>query len=181
MRLIWVHIFLLLCISCGEPKEKDRSLPDAGTAARRQYDDAKYVAKVYGSLTTQDELQHIALRRSRNERIKKLAQKLVHSYNELRHKIEQVAAVQKLVLDPALRFDQENHIEFLQKEPLNTFDVEYLNILVREHEMFVKDFARTGVNSDNAMVQSLAHEVLALMRANLTFIEHEQEVYAASE
>ena len=175
----WLKTTLCLLVGSLVISCKDNSVPSrqnkmptagSGSTAEKNYADAKYVAKVYGSLVTEIEINRIAIRRSVDPVVTQLAAGLLKSYEALGKKIEGIAAAKHLSLEPKLRFDQENHIEFLQKEPETTFDREYIDILTREHKKFMEDFQLTGTNSYDPETSALSAEVLKIIAANYACI-----------
>lgn len=177
MQKIVLSIFAsaLLFMSCGNTNIDNKKIPDSKTAALQQYEDASYLAKVYGSFVTENELQNIALQKSKDPNILALAKELLQEYSDLNKKIEAVAATKQLTLDPKLRFDQENHIDFLQKENAETFDREYINILLRQHQKFIKDFKLTGIDSNDEATQTIATEILDVITKNYQQISAEDD------
>jgi|GEM_PF-5863376 len=169
--LIYCLLFtVMIPVSCKENKPpaagSGLTVTDAHDSANRNYADIKYLAKVYSSVVTENTLNRIAIRRSEDPKIMNLATGLLASYDSLGKKIEMIASGKNIQLDPKLRFDQKNHISYLENEAQAVFDREYLNVLIREHKKFLEDFQLTGTNSRDSAVSAMAAEVLKAVSAN---------------
>jgi len=169
------YLIIISLLSCkdnsgGAPVTTHTPVKEAYNAATKKYEDTKYITKVYGSIVTGNEINGIALRRSEDTAVIALATELSERYDELGKRIEVLSANKNIRLNITLRFDQQNHIRFLEQQAKATFDREYLDILAREHKKMLEDFRLTGTNSYDADINVLAAEVLRAVTVSYAHI-----------
>lgn len=164
--------------SCGGNTDHDDSVEtaekmneqkeDASSAATTaDGDDAEFAVFAANSGMTEIEASKLALGKTSNEEVKKLADMMIKDHEAAAGKLKSLAASKNITLPGAVGEDQRKQLDDLAKKSGKDFDKSYADMMVSDHDKAVSEFKDASNDAKDGNLKSFAAETLPTLEQHL--------------
>jgi putative membrane protein len=119
------------------------------------------------------ESSQVALEKSHNGKVKKLAQRMIDDHTQTSEKLGEVLAVSNSKAQPADGLDDKHEalLETLENTPDSDFDSKYLSIQADAHKKAVKLFGDYAQHGKEAEIKDFASQTLPTLQDHLKHVQ----------
>jgi putative membrane protein len=173
-RYAWSIYFLVILTNLtfvstavsAEPKLPTVISPKDSTA-KQILTDASFVEKATASHLEDSELSNLALKKSKNEKLKKFAQRIIGQNPPILKELKRIAAAHKLEVPQKLNGEQRQMVDQMQTLKNEEFDRAYVDVIKKSQDTIVGLYdnaaGQTSLNSDT---RSFVAQQLPKLRKN---------------
>jgi putative membrane protein len=102
-----------------------------------------------------------------NERVKQFAQRMVHDHSEANEQLQALAKKEGVQLPQQLSDRHQQLYEEFAKSEKNTFDKQYMDLMVYAHEQAVAMFEKEGAEATNPELKVWVTSTLPVLQSHL--------------
>lgn len=178
-KLQIVPFCLLLLTACSdEPKEtkevaKEQNEQKFETKAGEK--DAQFVVDATSGSYDEVRIADVAIAKSMNEEVKKLAGSLKDDHNMIISDLKKVGESKAISLPSAASTDAEKDATDLTEKKAKDFDKDWLDKVKSMHEKSIKKYEDASANATDADIKTWAGTTLAKIRQHLDMITQLQD------
>jgi putative membrane protein len=174
-----VPFCLLLLAACSnEPKEakevaKDQNEQKFDTKAGEK--DAQFVVDASSGSYDEVKIADVAIAKSMNEEVKKLAASLKDDHSMIISDLKKVGEGKAISLPSAASTDAEKEAANLSEKKVKDFDKDWLDKVKSMHEKSIKKYEDASANATDADIKTWAGTTLVKIRSHLDMITQLQD------
>lgn len=112
-------------------------------------------------------LSDVAKQKAQAKRVQKFANEMVQAHRKLNEELKNLATQKQLTMPGDLTADQQKQLNELKNKLGRAFDVQYVSLMIDEHQTAVDEFEKASRDYEDADVQVLAARNLPPLRAHL--------------
>ncbi len=185
------HVLLLAAIlgasllgGCGQKgqdsaemaREANEAMIDSGTTAVQaedkddKEDETDHMVQAAEGGMFEVEASQLALARSANPEIKKIAQMMVDHHSKANDELKQLAGSKNVALPQALGTGMMGKLNNLKEKDAKDFDMAYLEAMEEAHEKDVKLFREASTDSEDPEFKAFAAKTLPIIEQHLAMV-----------
>jgi putative membrane protein len=136
-------------------------------SASEQSEDGDFAAAAIRGGMTEVNLGRLAAQKGTTQAVRTFGEKMVDDHSKANDKLKEIAAREKMELPADIGAQEQANIARLSKLSGRTFDREYANLMVKDHEKDVEAFQNEAKNGKNAYIKQFAGETLPTIQEHL--------------
>ncbi len=163
-RMLAVCALLALAISTGAAQHRN-----TGKAHRTalQGGDLRFVMNAAKGGVAEVDFGKLAAERSSDQRVKDFGNRMVKDHSQANEELGKVASSKGFTVPTAMAANDKRMYDRLSHLSGATFDRDYMQMMVRDHEKDVKDFEKESRDGKDADVRSFASKTLPTLKEHL--------------
>ena len=190
------HVFILAAIfsatllgGCGQKgqdsaevaREANEAMVDSGTTAVQaedkgdKEDETDHMVQAAEGGMFEVEASQLALTRSTNPEIKKIAQMMVDHHTKANDELKQMASRKNVALPQALGTGMMGKLNDLKEEEAKDFDKAYLEAMEDAHQKDIKLFREASTDSEDPDFKAFATKTLPIIEQHLAMVDKRRD------
>ena len=136
--------------------------------AEAEMQDKDFFAQAAEGSLAEVALGNLALQKAQSEAVKQFAQQMVTDHTQANQELTQLATTKGITVPTALSEKMQREVTELNAEPAASFDREYMELMVKDHEQDVRMFQRQAERGTDADAKAFAAKMLPTLQGHLT-------------
>lgn len=161
----------------GDDRRSDSSRPDDA----KKFSDTHFVDHAYTSGQNEIILNRMALERSRNEDVRKFAQKMLEDHGKANQDLLLIVSEFRIAVPDKPLPEQEKDLRHMSSGEVKDFDKEFMNHMVMNHEKSVKLFEQASKELKNEKLKAFASKTLPTIKEHLKVAKETRDKVAKGE
>lgn len=129
--------------------------------------DQKFMTQAAQSGTMEVSLGDLAREKAKDPQVKNFGQRMVTDHTKVNRELEALAKKKNVTLPKRMERMQEDEVRRMSEMQGTSFDREYMNTMVTEHEKDVADFQKTAKSAKDPDVKKFASKTLPTLKEHL--------------
>lgn len=173
---IWVKLAILAVVLAvgGGLRAQDRTRTDEKPTRtddtpkdEKKFTDTHFVDHAYTAGQNEILLNQMALQRSRNEDVRRFAQKMLEGHSKNNQDLILIVSELRIAVPDKPLPDQEKDLRHISSNEVKDFDKEFMDQMVAEHEKAVKLFEEGSKDLKNERLKDFATKSLPTLKEHL--------------
>ena len=152
---------------------------DSGTDKMMKSPDMKFAMKASQGGMAEVQMGQLAAQKGNSPDVKAFGQQMVDDHTKANDQLKQVAQSENMTLPMTLNAKDQAEYNKLQGLSGNAFDREYVNDMVKDHEMDVKEFEKEANSGADPQIKNFASQTLPVLHEHLKKIRGIQSMKPA--
>ncbi|HEV7333852.1 MAG TPA: DUF4142 domain-containing protein [Flavisolibacter sp.] len=142
----------------------DTTLLTGGSNTPLNAQDSTFAMKAAAGGMMEVEAGNAAQQKAQNERVKAFGAMMVRDHSRSNKELTTVLSSRGMTPPTALPREHQEHLDALNRTAGNTFDKQYMNMMVADHEKTIADFERQASTGTDAALKAFAAKNLPILR-----------------
>ena len=143
--------------------------------------DSHFVDHAYTDGQNEIILNQMALQRSRNEDVRKFAQKMLEDHGKANQQLTLLVSELRIPVPDKPLPDQAKEMQKISSNEVQNFDKEYMDYMVKDHEKAVKLFEQASKELKNDRLKDFASKTLPTLKEHLKLAKETRDKVAKAE
>ena len=130
-------------------------------------DDSNFAVKAAEGGMEEVQLGQVAQQNAMSQRVKDFGAMMVKDHTAAGDKLKTIASSKGLMLPDSLPSGMQKDVAKLSKKTGNDFDKAYMNMMLDDHKIDIKDFQKAGANCKDPDLKSFALNTLPTLQKHL--------------
>jgi putative membrane protein len=187
---IWVKLAILAVVLAvgGGLRAQDRTRTDEKPTRtddtpkdEKKFTDTHFVDHAYTAGQNEILLNQMALQRSRNEDVRKFAQKMLEDHSKNNQDLILIVSELRIAVPDKPLPEQEKGLQEISSNQVKDFDKEFMDHMVTEHEKAVKLFEQGSKELKNEKLKEYATKSLPTLKEHLKMAKETRDKVAKAE
>jgi putative membrane protein len=176
-----ILVLLLTSVGCDNAnKPKDtKEMADERNKDRfdtkRQEKDADFLVRAAESNLKEIQLGQLAQQRGGSDHVRELGRMMEQAHSQSQNDLIALSQRKAITIPTTLTEDGRDAYEKLNKQSAEDFDLEYADIMVKEHKDAIDKFEKASLDGGDADIRTWASNTLPELRTHLQHSEQCQE------
>ena len=109
----------------------------------------------------------VAAKRASDPQVKEFATRMVNDHTKVNDELRSIAEKENVQLPTEMNKKHKKHLEALEKAKENNFDLEYMNMMVKDHEKDVEEFRNVKKAGGDPEVTAWVEKTLPVLEEHL--------------
>jgi len=144
----------------------------------KKFSDSHFVDHAYTAGQNEVIMNRMALERSRNEDVRKFAQKMIEDHGKANQELTLIVSELKIAVPDKPLPEQEKDLKHLTSNEIKDFDKEFMDHMVMDHEKAVKLFEQGSKDLKNDKLKSFASKTLPTIKEHLKLAKETRDKVA---
>ncbi|MBA2621570.1 MAG: DUF4142 domain-containing protein [Acidobacteria bacterium] len=167
-------MFVLAMCASVVPAQTSGSMNSSGdkmSMSGKANADAKFMMMAATSDMNEIGLSNMALQKSTNDDVKKMAQMMVDDHTKASDELKPIAASKNVVLPASMDAKHQAMMTKMQAMSGEAFDRAYIKAMVKDHQKAVKMFTKESTGGKDADARAFATKTLPVLQSHLTMAQ----------
>jgi putative membrane protein len=144
----------------------------------KKFSDTHFVDHAYTAGQNEVILARMALERSRNEDVRKFAQKMLEDHGKNNQELTLVVSELRIAVPDRPLPEQEKDLQKISSNEVKDFDKEFMDHMVSDHEKAVKLFEQASKELKNEKLKDFATKTLPTLKEHLKMAKETRDKVA---
>ena len=144
----------------------------------KKFSDSHFVDHAYTAGQNEVILARMALERSRNEDVRKFAQKMLEDHGKNNQELTLVVSELRIAVPDKPLPEQEKDLRHISSNEVKDFDKEFMDHMVTDHEKAVKLFEQASKELKNEKLKEFATKTLPTLKEHLKLAKETRDKVA---
>jgi putative membrane protein len=178
---IWVKLAILAVVVAvgGGLRAQDKTRTDDKPADEKKFNDTHFVDHAYTAGQNEIISNQMALQRSRNEDVRKFAQKMLEDHSKNNQNLILIVSELRIAVPDRPLPEQEKGLQQISSNQVKDFDKEFMDHMVSEHEKAVKLFEQGSKELKNERLKEFAAKSVPTLKEHLKMAKDVQAKVAS--
>ena len=158
-----VALALGVSLALSSPRSSAVAQDGSSTAGT----DSKFAAEAASGGMAEVKLGQLAQQRGSSPSVKSFGERMVNDHEKAAEELKSVARQQGIALPAGLNHKDQATYDRLAKLQGNEFDKEYAQLMVKDHEEDIAEFAKEASGGTNEALKSFASQTLPTLKNHL--------------
>jgi len=154
---------------------------DDRASDEKKFSDTHFVDHAYTAGQNEILLNQMALQRSRNEDVRKFAQKMLEDHSKNNQDLILIVSELRIAVPDKPLPEQEKGLQEISSNQVKDFDKEFMDHMVTEHEKAVKLFEQGSKELKNEKLKEYATKSLPTLKEHLKMAKETRDKVAKAE
>lgn len=184
----WMKLAILAVVVAvgGGLRADDKNKPgdkhhDDKASDEKKFSDTHFVDHAYTAGQNEVILAQMALQRSRNEDVRKFAQKMLEDHGKNNQDLTLLVSELRIAVPDRPLPDQEKGLQHISSNEVKDFDKEFMDHMVSDHEKAVKLFEQGEKDLKNDRLKEFAKKTLPTLKEHLKLAKETRDKVAKAE
>jgi len=151
------------------------------TSDEKKFSDSYFVDHAYTDGQNEIILNQMALQRSRNEDVRKFAQKMLEDHGKNNQELTLLVSELRIAVPDKPLPEQEKDLRKISSNEVKDFDKEFMDHMVTDHEKAVKLFEKAEKDAKNDRLKDYAKKTLPTLKEHLKLAKETRDKVAKAE
>lgn len=170
VRVMAVAVFALSPLAMHAQNNANQHMDD-GTQKMMSSADTAFAMKAAQGGMAEVKLGQLAVEKATNPDVKAFAQRMVDDHTKANDNLKSVAAAENMTLPSDVNVKDQAEYNKLSQLSGTAFDKAYVNDMIKDHEMDIKDFQKEASKGKDRQLKAFASSTLPTLQSHLDSIK----------